>query len=68
MVSGKALIAAAGFLAISALTPALACQEAAATDKMDETPLGLLIKTPETPHGISFSIQTAGLKSSATAT
>lgn len=45
--------------------PAVVERKAASLGTQGEIPLGLLIKTPETPHGASFSRQVARLGSSA---
>lgn len=64
MVYRRSLIAAAGLLAITALT----WQSAVAADQQSETPLGLLLKSPEIPHGLSFGIQVAEVVSGETTT
>ena len=53
----------AGLLAMAFFTPALAAQQERPMDDGGEIPLGLLIKTPETPHGVSFGTKVAHLGS-----
>jgi len=64
----SAIALAAGLLAVVSVAPSFADQTQAPTEASEkvallqgagEVPLGLLIKTPEIPHGVSFSRQVA---------
>ncbi len=54
-----AAVSAAPTLAEQSSTPNEALQKVAVAKGAREIPLGLLIKTPDIPHGVSFSRQIA---------
>lgn len=61
-----ALMSTAPLMAEGAITPHQSSEKRVMANAMREVPLGLLIKTPEIPHGVSFNRQLAVLQSDAT--
>ncbi|MEM8646728.1 MAG: hypothetical protein AAGF86_10325 [Pseudomonadota bacterium] len=59
MISKKVGTALGGAALLAAVTilPAIATEHASDPQQNSETGLGLLIQTPDTPHGISFTRQ-----------
>ncbi len=47
----------AALLAAAMIIPAIATEQAGDQQQNSETGLGLLIQTPDTPHGITFTRQ-----------
>ena len=48
-----------GLLTLASIVPALASEHFVPKGVQGETQMGLLIKTPDTPHGVSFNQQIA---------
>lgn len=63
-----ALVSTAPLMAEGAMSSEHAAHNAMMASSMREVPLGLLIKTPDIPHGVSFNRQVAAVASGLTPT